>query len=194
MRRLLMLIPLVALLAACGGNADPTPTATFTAAPETTQDLAAFTPAQPFSELATTAAENAVLITPPVAGTLNRADNTQMPIDFNIVSFSRSGGITGERLTVIAQSDGTLMVNDETRQISDIDLQRIQTALETLQIYDIQGVFTAPGGSADIYYYTIGVNSSRGAISIEAQDGYVPPELQAVFDLMLQLAEPLPTP
>ncbi|GEM_PF-1139117 len=200
MRRLSFLLIMPILIAACASQPTPTPEPMFTQAPTETIDVSfQLTPVQPFSELATNAAENAILITPPVAGTLLIADNRQTPnytpapLDFTLVGFTRLSGLGGERLYVIAESNGTLTVNDEVRQISVSDLDRIRVALDTLRVYDIQGVFTAPGVAAETTRYSITVNGTRGAISIDGVDGYIPAELQVVFDLMLEIAQPIPS-
>jgi len=191
----LLLLVVLLIAAACTGQAQPTPTAT--SAP-TDEPAAALTPPQPFSELATSAAENAILITPPVAGTLSVADSrqtpdfTRAPLDFALVRFIREQGIDGELLIITVESSGVLTVNGESREIADLDLERVRMAFEMLQIYEIQGVFTIPGAPADAARYNLAISGSRGAVSIDAIEGYVPSELQTVFDLMLDIAQPLP--
>ncbi len=184
--RLLMLTFVIAA-AACTGQATPTPTATTPPPTETAPEVTA--PPDSSEMLATTAAENQVVLTPVPVGTLSVADNsgtpnyTPAPLDFDTVVFARYGGITGERVIVRLYSDGRLTIDDVEYQVSPDEVEAIRAVLDQLQFYDVRGTFTGPAAQPDAYQYSIGVSGSRGAKTITLQEGYIPPEMQAVVDM-----------
>ncbi|MDX2163338.1 MAG: hypothetical protein SF162_18615 [bacterium] len=186
----------LALTAACSPAApEPTATAAVTEAIEATAE---FTPEAPFSQISTLAAENAVLITPAAPGTVVYQDTTQTPnftpspFSFDVVTFTREGGLDGEMLIIRLYSDGRLEINDtpaETR-VSAAQVEAIRTQLEALDLFRLGGSFTAPNARPDTVYYNIGLATSEGAITVPAQEGFVPPEMQQVFDALLALVPP----
>lgn len=186
----LLIFTFVIAAAACTGQATPTPTATTPPPTETAPEVTA--PPDSAEVLATTAAENQVVVTPVEVGTLSVADNsgtpnyTPAPLDFDSVVFARYGGITGERVIVRLYSDGRMTIDDVEYQVSPGEVEAIRAALDQLQFYDVRGTFTGPSAQPDAYQYSIGVSGSRGAKTITMQEGYIPPELQVVVDQFAQ--------
>ncbi|MFN8527649.1 MAG: protealysin inhibitor emfourin [Anaerolineae bacterium] len=198
MRALRLLVVSIGLAAAaCTGTPSPTPEPP-TASPvpaataEVTQEL-------PFSELATNAADNAILITPQIPGTLSVIDHSSTPnytpeaLQFDLVQLVRSGGIAGQTLQIRLSRTGALEVDGTV--VTTVDaatVEQIRVLLDNIHFYDMTGAFTGPNAQPDAYRYSIAVLGPRGAYSVEAQDGYIPPELQSILDAILVLVPPQP--
>lgn len=176
------------LLAGCGGGA---PAATSTPEPPTA------TPTVPpvevgDNQLATLAATAGVSI--PMPGTLVvptlPANATAVPsIVITDLSFTRSGGLAGaEPLNIYLKGDGTLTRN--TQPVTSATAEQVSgiaALLDRIHFYDLEGIFTAPGGSTDTYKYTLTVNTENRSRTLTSQDGMTPPELFEVYNAILSL-------
>ncbi len=186
----LLVFVLVIAVSAC--TSEPTPAPTNTAPPTSEAPPEVTAPPDSSGVLATTAAENQVVITPVPVGTVSIADNsgtpnfTPAPLDFTTVVYARYGGITGERTIVRLFSDGRLVIDDAEYQVTPAEVESIRAALDRIQFYDIRGTFSGPAVQPDAYQYSIGVSGSRGALTITMQEGYIPPELQGIIDTFNQ--------
>lgn len=205
MRRNLCLILIVALfLAACGGNAAPTavlPTidtsSSGTAVPGTpigqvsTPDFAATQAALPTSQPEQRAYETGVAELP-IPGTMIAATtpDPDAGLIFDSIQFVRTGGIAGKTLTIEIKSDGTVTRDGVASTIAPDQVTLIDTAIDQLNFFGIQGVFQAPGTSADTYHYSVTVNRAGSSRTINAEDGFVPPELQQFLALLGSVAAP----
>ncbi len=182
----------VFVLAGCGGNSTPEPTAT--AALPT--DLPTNLPVEVGdNSLATLAATSGVSV--PVPGTLvvpTRAPNATLAPATVIqqLSFTRSGGLAGaDSLTIYLLGDGTVTRNaDPAPKVTAEQVNNIAVLLDSIHFYDLSGIFTAPGGSADTYKYTLTVNSTNRSRTIISQDGMTPPELFGVYTAITNLVSP----
>jgi hypothetical protein len=176
------------VLAGCGGAA---PAPTETPAPPT------ITPTvQPVevgnNQLATLAATAGVSV--PIPGTMvlptQPPDATAAPSIVIIdLSFTRSGGLAGAApLNIYLKGDGTLTRNSEPVASATAEqIANIAALLDGIHFYDLEGIFTAPGGSADTYKYTLTVNTENGSRTIVSQDGMTPTELFEVYNAILAL-------
>jgi hypothetical protein len=176
------------LLAGCGGGA---PAATST--PEPPSATPTFPPVEVGdNQLATLAATAGVNV--PMPGTLVvptlPADATAVPAIVIIdLSFTRSGGLAGaEPLNIYLKGDGTLTRN--TQPVTSATAEQISgiaALLDRIRFYDLEGIFTAPGGSTDTYKYTLTVNTENRSRTLISQDGMTPPELFEVYNAILSL-------
>jgi hypothetical protein len=213
MRRNLSLILVVALcLAACGGNAAPTavlPTvdtssgasasSSGTAVQETpvgevsTEDFAATQAALPTSAPQVRAYETDEASSAlPLPGTLV-APTTPDPdagLLFDSIQFERTGGIAGKPLTIEIKSDGTVTRDGVASSITPDQVTLIDTVIDQLNFFGLQGVFVSPGTSADTYQYSVTVNRAGSSRTIKAEDGFAPPELQQLLSLLGSIATP----
>lgn len=172
--RLVVCLLFALLLAACG-SATPTPTPTPTPPPATL-------PVAATDELSVLS----MTIEVPIPGTLTY-DRSNIPaIDFDTVTFSRTGGIVGQTLTIEIHRDGRLVRNGETSSVSEEIVAAVNDRLNAIHFYGIRGVFTGPI-SPDAYSYYLTVDSPLGSRTISAQDGMTPPELIDLFSFFGQL-------
>ena len=172
--RLFVYLLFAMLLAACGGTT-PSPTA---APPPATL------PAEATDELSVLS----MTIEVPIPGTLTYGQSGISTFEFDKVTFARTGGITGDTLTVEVQSDGTLVRNGESNSISEAVVTDINSRLNTINFYGIRGVYTGPA-SPDAYLYFLTVDSAMGSRTLSAQDGMTPRELLDLFSFFADLGE-----
>ena len=66
----------------------------------------------------------------------------------------------------------------------------LDSLLDQLNFFGLQGVFTAPGTSADTYQYSVTVNRAGSSRTIQAEDGFTPPELLQFLTLLSSIATP----
>jgi len=202
MRRNLCLILIAALfLAACGSGGTPVPTAESTsptvqatlALVGETPDSAATQTAQPTVEQQqrSFATDEPPL---PIPGTLDASSNpdAEAGLVFDDIQFERTGGIAGETLTIEVKSDGTFTRDGVPGTISPDQVTMIDNMIDQLNFFGLQGIFEAPGTSADVYRYRVRVSRAGSARTIQAQDGFIPPELIQFISLLSSLGAPAP--
>ncbi|MEO8610024.1 MAG: hypothetical protein ABI690_19175 [Chloroflexota bacterium] len=209
MRRNLCLILIGTLfLAACGGNAAPTavlPTIENTASAssdgtavqgtpvgqEPTEDFAATQTAMPTSVPQERAYETGQPELP-IPGTMIAATtpDPDAGLLFDTIDFERTGGIAGKPLSIQIKSDGTVTRDGVASTITADQVTLIDTVIDQLNFFGLQGMFQAPGTSADTYHYSVTVTRAGSSRKIDAEDGFVPPELQQFFTLLSGIAVP----
>jgi hypothetical protein len=172
--RLFVCLLFALLLAACGSTT-PTPTSTLPApttgpAAEATDELSVLS----------------MTIEVPISGTLTYGQSGVSTFEFDKATFARTGGITGQTLTVEVNADGTLIRDGESSSVSETVVADINTRLNTLNFYGIRGVFTGPA-SPDAYSYFLTVDSPMGSRTLNTQDGMTPPELLDLFSFFAEL-------
>lgn len=185
----LCLCGLIMLLAACSGNPTAAPTLDTslrqnpTVAP--TVDNSTLEPtATPLQrEYAT---DQATLPAPgtPIAAVTEDANAGKV---FDSLLFVRTGGIAGQTLTIQLLGDGTLTRDGVSSQASPDQVIQIVDALDKLGFFGIQGIFTAPGTSADTYHYQLTVERLGDSRTIDAEDGFIPPAMAQLFAQVQQL-------
>jgi hypothetical protein len=175
--RLAASLLLILLFAACN-PATPTPTATPTA--EATSDAGT-------GQLGVISLT--IEIPPPgtlVVNNSNVPEGGRPPIELDTVTFARSGGIAGQQLVIELHSDGTLIRDGETSNVSEAVVADANNRLNLIDFYGIQGIFTGPL-APDAFLYSLTVDSNIGSRTINAQDGLTPPELVDLFSFFSQL-------
>ena len=185
-RQLFLIITCAALLAACGGNNTATPapvaqqSAPTTNANATPSQIAATQSPREYSTEEVQLPQPGTIIPPatqdPDAGKL-----------FDSVALNRSGGITGQELNIEIKSDGTLIRDGATSKATADQVKQISDALDQMGIFGMQGIFQAPGTSADMYTYRITVERSGSSKTITAQEGFIPPQLSDLIQMLSQL-------
>lgn len=160
------------------------------------------------TSLSTTAAES-VQVTTPALSTVQAQDagtgptgmipgtiippTTPDPLagtPFDRLVFTRSGGITGQTLTVEVLSDGTVTRDGTTSRISPEQVKQLSDTLDRIGFFGLQGVFISRGPGADRFQYSLMVERLGASRTINAEDGYTPPELMALFTVLGQLGVP----
>src|SRR4051812_13570756 len=161
---------LALVLAGCGGQA-PSPTAVPpTAAPATDVPVVS----QDDNQLATLAAtvgaaQPGTLVIPNDSKTPNAP--TPAPIVLDSLLFTQTGGIANISLSIELHGDGTLIRDGQTSKVSADDVKQIQSLLDGIHFFTLQGIFVSPASAADAYTYTLSVNSPTGSRTISSQDG-----------------------
>ena len=189
-RQLFLIIPCAVLLAACGGNAASTATPV-PAIQQTAPTTSATDSALP-SEIAPTkgpreySTEEVQL---PEPGTIVPPATQDPDVGklFDSVALNRSGGIAGQELNVELTSDGTV-TRDGVKSTAPADqVKTISNMLDQMGFFGMKGVFQAPGTSADIYTYNLTVQRNGTSRTVTAQDGYIPPALADLLQILSQL-------
>lgn len=197
MRRnaLLCLICLI-VLAACGGGGEQP-----TTAPQV--DSGGATPAA--SSTTDPNAQPAITITPalqrefatgepplPIPGTLVNVvtEDPEAALLFDVVLFSRTGGAEGVPLTVEILQNGTVTRDGVATNITADQVKLIDDQIDLINFFGIEGVFEAPGRSAQVYHYELTVDRNGSSKTIKADDGLIPPQLSQLFSLLMAVGAP----
>jgi hypothetical protein len=127
----------------------------------------------------------------PLPGTLVKSatEDVSANVMFDSVALIRTGGIAGKTLTIQIFSDGTLDRDGQKIKLTPAQMKQVNDQLTGLNFFGLQGVFTAPGTQPDVFHYNISVDRGGQARAIDAEDGFIPKEMQALIDLILQLAQ-----
>ncbi len=180
------LILLMLLLAACQQTEQP---------PAPTLDTSLATVAAEAASAPTSTPAVRIIVTNQpeiIPGTLipPATEDARAGTPFDRILFTRSGGLTGQSLTIEIMADGTYTRNDTSGQLPPDQVKALFDMLDRLDIFGIQGVFTAAGTGADIYQYSVTVDRDGDSRMIDAQDGLTPPELMALFTVLGQIGAP----
>ncbi len=169
------------VLAACGG-APPTATpAPPTAVPPT---------AAPANISVATMAATMGLPLPGTAIIPNQpASSASTPelTSFTDITFSQTGGIANLSLTIDLHGDGTLIRDGKTSTVTPTDIKAINTLLDQIHFFDLQGIFMGPGATSDSYTYSVTVTTADRSRTIQSQDGLTPPQLNQLYDAIRSL-------
>ncbi|MEP6988097.1 MAG: protealysin inhibitor emfourin [Chloroflexota bacterium] len=190
-RQLFLIITCAVLLTACGGNNTATPAPVAQQSAPTTSADATNADATP-SEIVSTQSPREYSteeVQLPQPGTII-PPATQDPDAgklFDSVALNRSGGITGKELNVEIKNDGTLIRDGATSKATTDQVKQISDALDQIGIFGMQGIFQAPGTSADMYTYRITVQRNGSGKTITAQEGFIPPQLADLIQMMSHL-------
>lgn len=201
MRRMIpALLAAALLLAACNGQPAPPP-------PTLASDPGAPAPATPTPETETAAESPAAQveeatplpplnITAPPPGVVVTAAFTDEPPDTSSIPlarviFQRSGGPSGAELVIDIFGNGTGLRDGRAISVTPEQLAALDAAIRAVDFFNIQGIFTVPGGpGTDQYAYRLSVELEDGtARSLNAQDGYTPQNLLELFALMSTLGQ-----
>jgi hypothetical protein len=209
MRRIPYLLLLtVMLLAACnGGGATSTPvpptaesaSVDATTAPEitaspvgTTPDFNATASAEPTREQSAQRVFETGEPTQLIPGTIVAASTPDLNagLVFDSILLERTGGLAGIPLTIEVKSDGTVTRDGTASTISPDQVTLIDNILDQLNFFGLQGVFEAPGTSADVYQYSVTVTRAGSSRTVRADDGFLPPELQQLLLILTDIGAP----
>jgi hypothetical protein len=104
---------------------------------------------------------------------------------FDEIYFSQTGGLAGTSLVVQVYPDGRVLRDGQPYQISADQVSAIDSALDAMDFFGMQGSFTSPGGGRDTYTYELSVSRGDDSRLVVAEDGLIPPELMDVFSMIL---------
>lgn len=190
MRHTLMMIAAIVLvgIAACTAAPTPEPTATPLPPPPTDEPTSAPV-AAPVLNLTVPVIAPGTLVPNPSLGT-PASQITTIPFAFTRLAYSRTGGLTGTPLLIIINADGTGERDGQPIAVSQETLDDLRGQLDRMRFFDMRGQFTAPGAPADVFYYSLFVEGPAGSRQIDAQDGFIPPPLRALFTTIESIGLP----
>lgn len=180
---------IVLLLAACDNPPAATEAVppTEAAAPDNTPDTTeneAVPPAvdDPEATEDPLVAANVVLPLPGTIAPPATQDAMNPASHFSSIIFQQTGGPNNLNLIIEIYRDGRVVRDGVTTSITPDRIAALNTALQAINFFGIQGQFTVPGAGEDVYVYRVTVEQDDGASRmITAQDGYTPPELLEIF-------------
>jgi hypothetical protein len=179
----MLITALALLLAACGAPAQPTPTITPTPIPSATPEpTATIAPVVLHARTQDVILPGTLEVRANPAGTLTPAPE----FTFTQLDFAQTGGVTGATLAISVTGDGVMNYNGVESTLSPEKLEALRAALEAINFFGLQGGFTGIG-SSDAYSYTLTVESAAGSRTLRATEGYIPDQLQSLFDLIMDL-------
>ena len=193
-RNRLLLIICAVLLAACGG----TPS---TPEPATPDPNAASVPtsdpnqiATPITPVATQAPREYATGQPPLPepGTLvpPATEDPEAGRPFDIIEFQRTGGLEGGTLTAQILGNGSIIRNDAAGTITQEQVAQLTSIIDEIGFFGLEGTFSAPGTSADVFTYTITIERAGPNRTIVAQDGYIPDALMRLINALVEVSQP----
>ncbi|MBE2267329.1 MAG: hypothetical protein IAE80_03795 [Anaerolinea sp.] len=179
----LMIVMLVMLLAACGGQPEPTATPV-PPTPIPATDASAGGGIQATSALSeiqqTVAFAEPGTLIPAGVGTMQAPDAP--PFAFDRVLFTQTGGLAGVNIQIDVYADGRVIRNGTESRASEDAITNLNRLLEAINIFNLSGQFMSPGAAADAFTYSLTVVKGGSNRTIMSQDGYTPQELFEIYD------------
>ncbi len=189
-RHLLLIVLCTVLLAACNNNTTPPPTSA--AAVQQTGPLSGtvFPPTQIIpTQGPREYAEGTQEVVLPLAGTIvpPATEDPASGQPFDLVQLDRTGGVAGKELVIELLADGTVTRDGVKSTIPADQVKEIADVLDQMGFFGMQGVFQGVGTSPDVYTYYITVERAGSSRTVTAQDGYIPPQLGNLLQLLSNL-------
>ncbi|NWF69631.1 MAG: hypothetical protein HXY40_11150 [Chloroflexi bacterium] len=158
-----------------------TPSATIDPAQQATNDA--------INAAAATSGANvgAATIVPPQPGVLATVPATEDPeaaLVFDSLNFVVTGGGTTTIIDIF--SDGRVLRDGVEYRITPEEVTAIDDMLDAVNFFNLQGTFVSAGGQPGAYQYSLSVERAGSVVTLNAEDGLVPRELQELFSLLLQ--------
>ncbi len=200
MRYALILMLLSSLfLAACGGGGDdatPVPDAATTAPQPNIEVSPEVSDATQQVLTEVTEVPTAFL---PAPGVLAAAPVTEEPTPedgspiqptsgFDTVVLAQTGGPNNITLVIEVYSDGRVVTNGSESTASADKIAALGQVIDEINFFNVQGTFLGAPGREDIYRYQIAVTRGDLARSIQAQEGFLPPEIVNLIAVISDLA------
>jgi len=192
MRYTLLALITALLLAGCAGETPSSlPTAAVVDAPTDIPTADAGAAAAPEGE-ATRLPPLGITVPPP--GVIVTAPVTEEPPDgrgfdinapFERLIYQQTGGPNNLDLLIEIEADGSARRNGAPVAITPEEIAAINQKLRSVDFFNIIGQFTVAGGpGSEQYRYRLSVEQDGAGRTINAQDGYTPPELIELFALI----------
>ena len=112
---------------------------------------------------------------------------------FDYIYFEQTGGINDINLVFEVYSDGRVVIEGETLTAPQQTLDRIAEIIDTIDFFGMQSTFVGPPTDQEASYrYRMAVIQETRQRAIQAQDGYMPPEIIQLFSAVRSLVEGQP--
>jgi len=127
----------------------------------------------------------------PLPGTLEAARTPEIEPagDFTYISLQRAGGPADEETLIEIFSDGRVLIDRE-QSANTVGLDvigELQTTINDLNFFGMRGTFRSTGPTRDgDYTYKIYVETPTAERLVNAQDGFMPPE---IIDFIRQITD-----
>lgn len=189
MRYALLALITLALLAGCA-TAPPAPLPTAAGVETAVPAAGAATPLPP---LDVTVPPPGVIITAAVTAEPPDGPGFDSSARFESLIFQQTGGPNNLDLLIEVAADGSVRRNGAAVTVAPEAIAAVDQKLKEVDFFNIEGQFTIAGGpSSEQYRYRLSVQQDGAGRSINAQDGYTPPALLALFALIAALGQPAP--
>jgi hypothetical protein len=191
-RHLLLIVLCTVLLAACNNNTNTSVPPTSAASIQQSGPLSG-TVAPPTQIVPTQGpreyAEGTQEVVLPLTGTIvpPATEDPNSGKLFDLVQFDRLGGAAGKELVIELLADGTVTRDGVKSTIPADQVKEISDVLDQMGFFGMQGVFQGVGTSSEVYTYYITVERAGSSRTITAQDGYIPPQLANLVQLLSNL-------
>lgn len=191
-RHLLLIVLCTVLLAACNNNASTSIPPTSAASVQQSGPLTG-TVLPPTQNVPTQGpreyADGTQEVVLPLAGTIvpPATEDPNSGQLFDLVQFDRMGGAAGKELVIELLPDGTVTRDGVKSTIPADQVKEIADVLDQMGFFGMQGVFQGVGTSPEVYTYYITVERSGSSRMLTAQDGYLPPQLTNLVQLLSKL-------
>jgi hypothetical protein len=125
----------------------------------------------------------------PLPGTLvaSATEDPDAGLIFDQITFTMSGGANDTSFTVELLQNGTVTRDGVVSQVGTDVVYEIDAMLDELNFFGLQGSYLGPPADEDVYQYRIEVVRGGASRLINAQDGYLPTELKALFARLADL-------
>jgi hypothetical protein len=109
---------------------------------------------------------------------------------FDQIVATQSGGATNMNRFVQVFKDGTVVRDDTRTTVSQEQITAVDTMLDEINFFGLQGAFLGPASDPNSYRYTLTVIRGETERMIQAQDGFMPAELERLLATVLGLGAP----
>ena len=192
-RTLYLIVVLMLILTACGGDGDsndatsppnePLSDEAATFAAEVDDVLADATPV-PLISTAAPVDDSALVVAPPGELVASETEDPEPRGMFDYISMQQEGGRENTVITIEIYNDGRVTLNGAEGRIGLETINQIDETINRLNFFGMQGTLLGSPGGDDIYYYRVSVQRGFQARTISAQDGYIPDEFLSLLAMI----------
>ncbi len=193
---------LILLLAACGGDSEPTsPSAEESATPGESEAN--------FEELAqnvlgggdqeeialrptnTPPEPDELPIMPPGTLVVSMTEDPEYQGEiFDLIAFRQTGGPNEMDYSFEITGDGRIMTNNDTEgQLSEFDVNQLNDAINEINFFGLQGNMLGPAPSSQVYQYRLTIIQADRERSITSQDNFMPNEYKQFMGFIRNVVE-----
>jgi hypothetical protein len=183
MRKLFFILTVLLMLAsACTPDSQTLPTLVATPGDQATPDPNQSTGGEP---TATSIIEQAVDVLPPPGTAVVPTQEALVggnPVRFANILYEESGGPGDSHLLIEVYNDGRVIRDGVQTAVDTAAIETLNQMLVESDFFNIQGQFSVPGASSEVYEYVMRVELETGeARRLATQDNLTPIEIKRLF-------------
>ncbi len=192
--RFMLLILMIVILAACGGQSEPTPVVVTDAASvqtaptvEANQSLLIVT-----REALPTPMDGALPIAAPGTLVASETEDPTAGLTFTTIEFARTGGGTEEQpepsVLIILNGDGTYTRNGVSGALAPDRVAAINDGITSVNFFGMQGTMLGPGiEGSTVYRYAVTIQRGDLNRTLSSMDGFMPQEYIQLLGLIFEV-------